>query len=269
MSGNKMKTEQLTGKARLRLTLSLAKNDFRSKYASSQLGVFWAFLRPIVMAGVYIFIFSVVARATPVSGIYPYAFWLLPGLIAWFVFSEGVSSGATTLSEYSYLVKNVRFDITILPAVKVLSAFIVHTFFVGLIFVLYVVWGLPLKWQMLQIPYYYFALFCFTLSLARIMSALQPFFKDLSPALEIILMVLMWACPVMWDLSMLPEKFHILFRLNPLYHVVNGYRGSMMGLQWFWENPWGLIYFWAWTLGLDWLGKYEFRRLSVHFADLL
>ncbi len=264
-----MKTEKIKGKARLELVLSLAKNDFKSRYASSQLGVFWAFLRPIVMAGVYIFIFSVVARATPVSGIYPYAFWLLPGLIAWFVFSEGVSSGAVTLTEYSYLVKNVRFDITILPAVKVVSAFIVHTFFIGLIFVLYIIWGLPLKWQMLQLPYYYLAMFCLTLALARIMSALQPFFKDLSPALEILLLVLMWACPVMWDLSMLPEKYQIFFRLNPLYHVVTGYRGSMMGLAWFWENPAQLVYFWAVTLGLDVLGRYEFKKLSVHFADLL
>ena len=77
---------------RIRLIWSLAKNDFKSKYASSQLGIFWAFFRPIVQACVYIFVFSIIARAAPVSDIYPYAFWLLPGLVVWFVFSEGVSS---------------------------------------------------------------------------------------------------------------------------------------------------------------------------------
>ena len=264
-----MNIEQKTGKERLKLIFSLAKNDFKSKYASSQLGIFWAFLRPVVTAGVYIFIFSVVARATPVSGIYPYAFWLLPGLIAWFVFADGVNGSAIALSDYSYLVKNVRFDYTVLPAVKVVSAFFVHTFFVGLVIVLYLVWGLPMKWQMLQIPYYYFALFCFTLAIGRIMSMILPFFRDLTQALEILLMVLMWACPVMWDLSMLPEKVHFLFRLNPMYHIVTGYRGSMMGLAWVWENPGEMVYFWAVTLGLTWLGRREFRRLSVHFADLL
>lgn len=264
-----MKTERITGKARIRLIGSLAKNDFKSKYASSQLGVFWAFLRPIVMAGVYIFVFSVIARSAPVAEGYPYAFWLLPGLIAWFVFSDGVTSGTTTLTEYSYLVKNVRFDITILPAVKVASAFIIHTFFIGLVFFLYLVWGLPLKWQMLQLPYYYLALFCITLALARIACSLQPFFKDLTQALEILLMVLMWASPVMWDVSMAPARFQLLFKLNPLYHIINGYRDSMMGTGWFWKEPWQMVYFWVITLGLDWLGRHEFKRLSVHFADML
>ncbi len=254
---------------KLRLIWPLAKNDFKSKYASSQLGVFWAFLRPIVMAGVYIFVFSVIARSAPVSDTYPYAFWLLPGLVVWFVFSDCVTSGATTLTEYSYLVKNVRFDIRVLPVVKVVSAFIIHTFFIGLIFVLYLVWGLPLKWTMLQLPYYYIAVFCFSLALARITSAWHPFFKDLTPALEIILMVLMWASPVMWDVSVLPAKYHMIFKLNPLYYLVNGYRDCFMGGSLVWEKWAQTLYFWGVTLLLDWFGRRNFRKLSVHFADML
>ena len=255
--------------AKLRLTWSLAKNDFKSKYANSQLGVFWAFLRPIVMAGVYIFVFSVIARSAPVSDLYPYAFWMLPGLIVWFVFSDSIMSGATTLSEYSYLVKNVRFDIRILPIVKVVSAFIIHTFFVALILILYAIWGLPLKWTMLQLPYYYFAVFCFSLAIARITSAWFPFFKDLTPALEILLMVLMWASPVMWDVSSLPGKYLLLFRLNPIYYLVNGYRDCFMGGRAVWEKLADTAYFWAVTLLLDWFGRRNFRKLSVHFADML
>ena len=77
----------------------LAKNDFRSRYATSQLGLFWAFFRPIVMACVYIFVFSIIARAAPVGGVYPYSLWMLPGLIVWFVFSDSISSGVTTLTD--------------------------------------------------------------------------------------------------------------------------------------------------------------------------
>lgn len=91
--------------ARWKLIWPLAKNDFRSKYANSQLGMFWAFFRPIVMASVYIFVFSVIGRAAPVGGIYPYSLWMLPGVIVWFVFSDSVASGVSTLTEYSYLVK--------------------------------------------------------------------------------------------------------------------------------------------------------------------
>ena len=126
----------------VKMTWSLALNDFKSKYASSQLGVMWAFVKPIVQASVYIFVFSIIARAAPVGNIYPYAFWLLPGIIVWFFFSEGVMSGANALLEYSYLVKKVRFDIEILPTVKVLSAAIVHCFFV--LFVLLFMYALYL-----------------------------------------------------------------------------------------------------------------------------
>ncbi len=255
--------------ARWKLIWPLAKNDFKSKYASSQLGLFWAFFRPVVMAGVYMFVFSVIGRAAPVGGIYPYALWMLPGLIVWFVFSDSVSSGVNTLAEYSYLVKNIRFTISILPSVKVVSAFIVHTFFVVLIFVLYLAFGLPVKPQILQLPYYYFATFCFTLSLTRVVSTLQPFFKDLSVAMEIILMVGIWACPIMWDLNIMPARYHIIFKLNPLYHLVLGYRECFMGDQWFWNHWVQFVGFWIATILLNVWSWKLFKKLGDQFADVI
>ena len=262
--------ERLKGYSkRLRLIGSLAKNDFASKYANSQLGVFWAFFRPIVMACVYIFVFSFIARATPVGDRYPYSLWMLPGLIVWFVFQEGLSSGVTTLTEYSFLVKNIRFDFSILPYVKVASAFIVHTFFILLVFVLYLLWGLPVKPQILQLPYYYLATFVFTLSLVRLACACQPFFKDLTVAIEILLIVGIWACPIMWNLEMAPQKYWIIFKINPLYHLVQGYRTCFMGDTWFWNHPREFASFWLITIALNWFGRRAFKRLSVHFADVI
>lgn len=254
---------------KIRLIWQLARNDFFSKYASSQLGIFWAFFKPVVMACVYIVVFSVIARATPVSGIYPYALWMLPGLIVWYVFSDAVSSGVSTLTEYSYLVKNIKFDISILPCVKVVSAFIIHTFFVLLVFVLYLVMRLPVKIYMLQMIYYYLATFIFTLSITRIVCAIQPFFKDLSAAIEIILLVGIWACPIMWDLHMIPESYAFYFKLNPLYHLVDGYRNCFMGDNWFWEKPKIMATFWCVTLFLEFFGRKVFKRLSAHFSDVI
>ena len=74
---------------------TLARNDFKSKYAVSQLGIFWAFFRPVMMACVYILVFSVIARSAPVGEGGPYSLWMLPGLIVWFAFSDSVSSGTT------------------------------------------------------------------------------------------------------------------------------------------------------------------------------
>ena len=256
-------------RSRVKLTLSLALNDFRSKYASSQLGIMWAFAKPIVQAAVYIFVFSIIARAAPKGDVYPYAFWLLPGMICWFFFSDGAMSGANALIEYSYLVKKVKFDIEILPLVKVLSSGIVHCFFVLLVLFLYLMWGLPVCWTMLQIPYYMLCTFCITAAFARINCAIVPFFRDFSQMLEILLMVLMWACPVMWDVSMLPPTLMAIFKLNPLYYVIDGYRQSFMDGTWFFQNPGLTLYFWTVVLLLLFASRTLFKRLRVHFADII
>ena len=265
----KMKKRVRPFRAKCRMIWALAKNDFKSKYATSQLGLFWAFFRPIVMAGVYIFVFSVIGRATPVGGVYPYALWMLPGLIVWFVFSDSVSSGVTTLSDYSYLVKNIKFDISVLPYVKVAAAFIIHTFFIFLIIILYIIFGLPINVTLVQLPYYYLATFCFTVAITRIVCTIQPFFKDLSVAMEIILMVGIWASPIMWSLEMIPQKLWWIFKANPMYYLVNGYRESYMGMGWFWNHWVQTAAFWGVTILLTLIGKLMFRKLSDHFADMI
>ena len=257
--------------ARWRLIWPLTKNDFQSRYASSQLGIFWAFFRPVLMAAVYIFVFTVIARPGPVGDQYPYALWMLPGLLVWFVFSDSLSAGTNTLTEYSYLVKNIRFSISILPDVKVAANFIAHTIFVTMIMLLYLIWGLPIKIFMLQLPYYYFATFCFTLALTRIISAIQPFFKDLSIAMELILMVGIWLCPIMWDIGLLSDNpaLMTIVKANPMYYLVSGYRESFMGELWVWNHPVQTVGFWILTLVLDLGGRKLFRRLSPHFADVM
>ncbi|MBQ6515014.1 MAG: ABC transporter permease [Clostridia bacterium] len=256
-------------KEKWRKIWTLARNDFKSKYAVSQLGIFWAFFRPVMMACVYILVFSVIARSTPVGNKYPYALWMLPGLIVWFAFSDSVSAGTTALKDYSWLVKNIRFDISLLPAVKVVAAFIVHTFFAALVFVLYLVFGLPVKASLLQLPYYYAATFLFSLACVRIVSTVWPFFKDLSALIEIVLMIGIWACPIMWNLGMIPEKYHIIFQLNPMYHLVLGYRDSFMGTGWIWDHSLELAVFWAVTLLLWFWGRRLYRLFGDRFADVL
>lgn len=256
-------------KEKWRMTWTLARNDFKSKYAVSQLGIFWAFFRPVMMACVYILVFSVIARSAPVGNDVPYALWMLPGLIVWFAFSDSVSSGTTALKDYSFLVKNIRFDISLLPGVKVMAAFIVHTFFIALVFILYLAFGLPIRLNILQLPYYYLATYLFTLSAVRIVSTVWPFFKDLSALIEIVLMIGIWACPIMWNLGMIPEKYHLIFRLNPVYHLVLGYRDSFMGTGWIWDHPLELAVFWAATQLLAWFAKGLYRWLGDRFADVL
>ena len=113
-----------------KLVLSLAKNDFKTKYAGSYLGIVWAFIQPIVTILVYWFVFSVGLKAGTVSD-YPFVLYLVSGIVPWFFFQDALNGGTNALIEYNYLVKKVVFKISILPIVKIISALFVHVFFVA------------------------------------------------------------------------------------------------------------------------------------------
>lgn len=97
-----------------KLVLSLAKNDFKTKYAGSYLGIVWAFIQPIVTILVYWFVFSVGLKAGTVSD-YPFVLYLVSGIVPWFFFQDALNGGTNALIEYNYLVKKVVFKISILP----------------------------------------------------------------------------------------------------------------------------------------------------------
>jgi teichoic acid transport system permease protein len=114
--------------ANFRLILSLAWNDFRTKYAGSVLGLMWAFAGPVVTVVMYWFVFQVALGSGPVNG-HPFALWLVAGLVPWMFFQDALNYGVDVLRGYSFLVKKISFNISILPAVRIFSAFFVHASF--------------------------------------------------------------------------------------------------------------------------------------------
>ena len=96
-----------------KLIWKLARSDFKTRYAGSYLGIFWAFVQPIVTIVVYWFVFQIGLRSGDV-GDTPFVLWLVAGLIPWFFFSEALGGGTGAMLEYNYLVKKVVFKISIL-----------------------------------------------------------------------------------------------------------------------------------------------------------
>ena len=105
-----------------KLILDLANKDFKSRYAASYLGIIWAFVQPIVTVAIYILVFQLGFKAKPVRDV-PYALWLVVGIVPWLFFQEALLSATNSLIEFSYLVKKVVFKISVLPMVKIISAF--------------------------------------------------------------------------------------------------------------------------------------------------
>lgn len=255
-----------------RLIVNLSVSDFKAKYAGSQFGIVWAFVQPAVTSLIYIFVFQVIGRAAPVSGSYPYSLWLLPGIIPWFYFSESVSSSTNSLAEYSYLVKKIMFNTEILPVVKIISCFFVHIFLTLFVFIIYLIAGVPMKLTMLQVIYYMVCNTALAVSVGYLTCALLPFFKDMMQIVNLVLMVSMWGCPIMWDMNILPPELSVIRRimmLNPMYYIVNGFRESYMGGAWFIAHPMQTLYFWSFVLCLFVISTKLFKKLQPHFSDVL
>ncbi len=255
-----------------KMIYKLARNDFRKKFAGSYLGVVWAFIQPVVTIMVYWFVFQVGFRANQGSLPVPFLLYLVAGIVPWFFFQDALNGGTNALIEYDYLVKKVVFNIGILPVVKLISALFVHLFFVVFIIFLYCLYGHLPDLYYLQLIYYSAGLFALTLGLCYATSAVVVFFRDLSQIITIVLQVGVWMTPIMWIAEDVLKSHLLLLRilkLNPVYYVVTGYRDAFVYKNWFWERPFWSLYFWCFTAVVFWFGSRVFRKLRVHFADVL
>ena len=258
-----------------KLILNLAKNDFKSRFSGSIFGILWAFVSPIVTVILYWFVFekalNVGSQSTKAGIAVPYVLWLVAGLVPWFYFSEAWSSGTNALVEYSYLVKKVVFKISALPVVKVVSSLFVHLFFIAFMLILYFCYQYYPTPYMLQILYYSVAMIAFTLGLTYITTALVPFFRDLSQIIGILMQVLMWMTPILWNIDGMTLNPIIsgILKLNPMYYIVSGYRDALIDQVWFWDRLDITVYFWVVTAIVFGIGTTLFKKLQIHFADVL
>lgn len=247
-----------------------AKNDFKTRFAGSYLGVFWAFVQPVVTVLVYWFVFEKGLRSGAVLDV-PFVLWLVAGIVPWFFFSDALNAGTNALIEYQYLVKKVVFQISVLPLVKVISNVFVHIAFVVFTIILFAAYGYYPDLYYLQIIYYSLCMFVLVLGICYATSVLVGFFRDLSQIIGIILQVGIWMTPIMWNMQTMdiPEGLKIILKANPMYYIVAGYRDALINKVWFWENMGLTVYYWIITLIVVGGGMIIFKRLKPHLADVL
>ncbi|WP_082651809.1 ABC transporter permease [Gorillibacterium timonense] len=250
------------------LVLNLAKNDFKTKYASSYLGVLWGFINPLLTITTYWFVFQVGLRSGNM-GQTPFIIWFIAGIIPWFFFSDALSSSTNAFIEYNYLVKKVVFKVELLPLVKIFSAFFIQMFFVIFIFAIYSFYGIYPTLYSIQLIYYIVALFALVVSLSLMTSSVLLFFKDLNQIISVILQMGFWFTPIGWSISMLSDFWGNIFKLNPMFYIVQGYRDTLIDHIWFTQHPYQTVYFWLFCLVSFTVGHKIFKRLKPHFPDVL
>lgn len=253
-----------------KLIWDLAQNDFKTKYAGSALGIVWAFVQPLVTILVYWMVFQFGLRSSsPVEGV-PFIVWLTAGMIPWMFFNEALMNATSCFIEYSYLVKKVVFKISILPLVKIISSFFVHAVFLGFVTVVCLIYGTIDGPEVLQVFYYMICMIVLVVGMSFITSAFNVFLKDFGQIISIVMQITMWATPILWPNTIVPQKYQFILKLNPVYYFIEGYRDafSCNGV-WFWDKGFQTFLFWGISMVAFVIGASVFKRMKPHFADVL
>ena len=251
-----------------KLLVNLIKDDFSKRYLGSFLGLMWAFIQPTFTILIFWFVFQVGFKSQPVNDV-PFVLWLISGMIPWFFFSEALGNATFSIIQNSFLVKKVKFRVSVLPIVKIISALFVHLFFIVFMLFMFLYYGFKPDLYWLQLFYYLFALIVFVLGLSWITASLIVFLRDIGEIISMVLQFGFWLTPIFWSINIVPEKYRILLKLNPFYYFIEGYRDSLINKVWFWEHMGLTIYYWVVTIIIFVIGAILFRKLRPHFADVL
>lgn len=251
------------------IIFQLAKNDFKVKYLGSYLGVFWAFINPLILILIYWFVFQIGFRVMPVDNV-PFVLWLIAGIIPWFFISEAISNGTSAILDNSYLVKKIVFKVSILPIIKILSSLFIHILFLFFVIIMFLFYDYRINIYYIQILYFLLASVILVYGISLVTSSLAVFSRDIGQIVSVLLQFGFWLTPIFWSFSIVVSPIiQFFFKLNPFYYIVEGYRNTFIYNRWFWEDPLLTIYFWIVTVLILIVGIIMFKKLKPHFSDVL
>ncbi|MEA2019450.1 MAG: ABC transporter permease [Campylobacterota bacterium] len=252
-----------------KLLIVLIKNDFKKQYLGSYLGLLWAFIQPLVFIAVIWFVFEIGFRRNLSPDDTPFFLWLICGMIPWFFFVNGLTSGTNAIISNAFLVKKVAFRVSILPLVQIGSAFIIHIVLVVVLVIAFILYGYFPSIYWIQLFYYMLCSMLLLLGLLWLTSALRVFIKDIGNFIAVIVQVGFWATPIFWSFEKVPEQYQYLVKLNPMFYIVEGFRDTFINHVWFWEKSFDTFYFIGIATTLCIVGAIVFRKLRPHFGDVL
>jgi lipopolysaccharide transport system permease protein len=208
------------------LLYTLSVHRINVRYKQTSLGVAWALLQPLMMMVVFTAVFSVLAKM-PSDGT-PYALFAFSGLLPWTFFSTSVTSGTNSLIAHTQLITKVYFPREILPITYVIAG--LFDFAIGFVVLLALMswYSFPLAavaWNLLPIIG---LLAAWILSVSLVLAAAQVRFRDIGVALPVLVQILMFASPVIYPLSLVPEAWRDWYLMNPMAGIVSSFRDILL-----------------------------------------
>jgi lipopolysaccharide transport system permease protein len=259
------RAERISAAAYVELLMNLTRREVKGRYSQSFFGVAWAIAQPLATMAVFTIVFARLAKMP--SGGAPYPVFAYAALVPWFFFSNSVASGTLSLITYRNIVTKTYFPREIVPLAQVCSRLIDFGAAAALYALLMVYYRVPLGPWALMAPVFFLMLVIFTVGLTLATSAVNVFFRDVNPVVQIALQLWLYLTPVAYPLAAVSARFRPLFILNPLSAIVEGFRSSLV----FDRAPdWALVAVsGAMVLGLFTVSFVSFKKMDKYFADVI
>ena len=210
----------------LHLVLSFAKRDIRAKYKQTIFGVAWAVIQPLSLMVVFTFVFSMFARI-PSEGL-PYPIFSYSVLIFWMFFASCVSQGTIAMTANAPLVRKIYFPRETLLLAVMLSALVDLAIAALILAGMFLYYQIALSWAMLWVIPLLGLQMLFVLAIILITSSVQVFYRDVGHALPLLLQLWMYASPIAYPLTSVPDWLKPVYMLNPMAGIIDGYRQALL-----------------------------------------
>lgn len=249
------------------LFLILAWRDISVRYKQTIIGILWAIVRPFLTMVVFTIIFGRVAKL-PSDGSAPYALMVFAAMLPWSLFSNALSESSNSLIGNANLIGKVYFPRLIIPTATVVTAFIDFLISFAIMIGMMVYYRFAPGWQILFLPCFIILALVASLGPGLWITALNVKYRDFRYIIPFVVQFGLYVSPVGFSSKVVPEQWRLLYSLNPMVGVIEGFRWCILGGN----SP---IYIHGFLLSLAiivffiWLGVTRFRKMERTFADLI
>lgn len=245
----------------------LAWRDLAVRYKQTAIGVTWAVIRPTLTMLIFTVMFSRIAKL-PSEGHAPYAVMVLAGMLSWFLFSTILSEASDSLVANSNLIGKVYFPRLIVPLATIAVALVDFAITFVLLLLMMVWYGFYPDWRIVLLPCFVLLAILASLGPALYITALNVKYRDFRYIIPFILQFGLYVSPVGFSSAVVPEKWRMIYSLNPVVGVIDGFRWCLLRGENKFYVPGFSLSLSVILVSLS-LGTWYFRRTERTFADLL
>ena len=242
---------------------NFVRKDIQVRYQGAALGFLWSLINPLVMIGLYIFVFSDVFK----SALPNYPLYLMAGLLHWNLFSQITGQGCDTLLANAGLLKKIYFPRLLVPISSVVFNVVLWLLAIFLLFIMYPFLGGKLHLVLAAYPLALLFFLAFTFGITLILSVLNVLFRDLKHLVDVVLLFLFWVTPIVYQYHRIPPHLRKLFAVSPLVDYVLIFRGILYSGQ---LPDWHILAMaMAWTVASLTAGLFIFHRYADSLVERL